>query len=291
MRLAVIGKSGQLAKTFVETIGGSQAAKIDLIGRNDFNVLSAEDCKERLSDLKPTAVVNTAAYTAVDQAEQESDAAIALNVQAARNIALAATALDLPLVHISTDFVFDGEQSAPYQPDSKTRPLGVYGASKREGELAVLANCSNAKIVRTAWLYSPYGKNFVHTMLRLMASREQLSIVADQVGTPTSCTGLAAFVMHLLHSHNEQTVFHWTDAGVASWYDFAVAIQEEALVLGLLNTKCAIHPIPSSQYPTPAKRPAYSVLDKTASWSIAPKLRQHWREALRETLRHQAFKE
>jgi dTDP-4-dehydrorhamnose reductase len=189
------------------------------------------------------------------------------------------------MIQISTDYVFDGTHSSPYHTDEKSSPLGVYGESKHQGERRVQEILPrDSVIIRTAWVYSTHGHNFVKSMLRLMAEREELGIVADQVGSPTYARTLARAVWDFAEQPQLHGVYHWTDAGVASWYDFAVAIMEEAVAYGLLPRPITAKPIRSCDYPTPARRPAYSVLDKTSSWeqlSVAP---LHWREALREML-------
>jgi dTDP-4-dehydrorhamnose reductase len=185
---------------------------------------------------------------------------------------------------VSTDFVFDGTQSHPYLPTDRTNPLGVYGASKLAGEqLALAAYPEGLAIVRTAWLYSAFGNNFVTTMLRLMGERERLGVVADQVGTPTWTCGLAGALWQMCRVQ-PKGIHHWTDAGVASWYDFAVAIQEEGLACGLLAREIPIQPINTVDYPTSARRPAYSVLDKTETWAALGMTPPHWRVALRRML-------
>jgi dTDP-4-dehydrorhamnose reductase len=185
-------------------------------------------------------------------------------------------------VQVSTDFVFDGASGAPYRPDDAPNPLGVYGRSKREGEEAVRTAHPAALIVRTAWVHGAGGANFVATMLRLMAERETLGVVADQLGTPTHADGLALALLALAEAGVTGT-HHWTDAGVASWYDFAVAIREEGLARGLLAHAAAVRPIATADYPTPARRPANGVLDKTSAWAVTGPA-AHWRDGLRACL-------
>ena len=187
------------------------------------------------------------------------------------------------LVHISTDFVFDGTLGRPYRPDDAPNPLGVYGATKLAGEQAVTTADPSALIVRTAWVHGPTGANFVATMLRLMAERERLGIVADQIGTPTHADGLADALWRLA-AGDARGIVHHTDAGVASWYDFAVAIREEALALGLLDRAAEVMPIATADYPTPARRPGIAVLDKTSGWAAAGIAPLHWRDGLRRAL-------
>ena len=235
--------------------------------------------------LKPDWIINAAAYTAVDKAESETALAYAVNRDGARHLATAAKMVSARMVQVSTDFIFDGEQGHPYRADDAPNPLSVYGASKLAGELAVHETLGeHALILRTAWVYSSHGHNFVKTMLRLMNERESLSIVADQVGSPTWAHGLAHAIWQAtaIELHG---VHHWTDAGVASWYDFAQAIFEEARALGLLTRDCALRPIATADYPTPARRPGFSLLDKASTWQ-ALNISQpaHWRVQLRAML-------
>jgi dTDP-4-dehydrorhamnose reductase len=237
-----------------------------------------------VGQFKPTVIINAAAYTAVDKAESESAISFSINRDGAGNLARAAANVGARFLHVSTDFVFDG-QGKPYLPNDVTNPLSVYGASKAEGEQQVLQSGANALVVRTAWVYCSHGGNFVKTMLRLMAEKPALSVVCDQVGSPTWAKGLATTLWSYADgTQMDQGIVHYTDSGVASWYDFAVAIQEEALALGLLKVAVPISPIPASQYPTPARRPGFSVLDKATTISkfgAAP----HWRVQLRAMLK------
>jgi len=235
-------------------------------------------------ELRPHLIVNAAAYTAVDRAESEPDLARAVNAFGVRNLAAAARDADARLIQISTDFVFDGTSGCPYRVEAKPNPLSSYGRSKWEGEqLAIDLWPEKTLVVRTAWLYSAHGGNFVKTMLRLMGEKERLRVVADQVGTPTWAKGLADSVWKL-SATRATGILHWSDSGVASWYDFAMAIQEEALQRKLILRAIPVEPIPSSEYPTPAARPPYSVLDKTETWRILGEAAPHWRCALRNML-------
>lgn len=229
--------------------------------------------------LDPQLIINTAAYTAVDAAETDEATAYAVNRDAVAELARVAAAHKARLVHISTDFVFDGTSSTPYAPDAQPAPLSVYGASKLAGERTA---GESALIIRTAWVYGIRGRNFVHTMLALMREREEVRVVADQIGTPTFAGSLALAVWELARK-GASGIYHFTDSGTASWYDFAVAIMEEALALGLLEREVRIIPIATADYPTPARRPAYAVLDKSATTALigaAP----HWRVNLRKML-------
>ncbi|MBA3317986.1 MAG: dTDP-4-dehydrorhamnose reductase [Gemmatimonadales bacterium] len=231
---------------------------------------------------RPRVVINAAAYTAVDAAESEPERAVAVNVRGAANVAQAAWETGAHVIHLSTDFVFDGRQARPYAPGDSTNPLGVYGRSKLEGEREVARiSEGSAAIVRSAWIYSARGKNFVFTMLRLMREKESVDVVADQVGTPTWARGLAEAIWAMAARPELRGVHHWTDAGVGSWYDVAVAIQEEAVALGLLDRTVPVRPIRTVDYTTPATRPPYSVLDKTSTWTALGRTPPHWRVNLR----------
>ncbi len=215
-----------------------------------------------LDRLQPSVVVNAAAYTAVDRAEQDAEAAFAANAQAPGVIARCCAAHDVPFVHYSTDYVFDGQGSAPYREDEPTAPLGVYGTSKRDGEDAVRAAGGRHLIFRTAWVYASHGANFLRTMLRVGAERDQLRVVADQIGTPTPAALIADVTAQALqHPGHLSGTWHLTASGQTSWHGFAEAIFAEALANGVLAKVPAVEAIPSSEYPTPAKRPAWSVLD------------------------------
>jgi len=252
--------------------------------RAQLDIADASTVAEYCADVKPQLVVNAAAYTAVDKAESEHDAAHRGNAQGPGVLATVCAEQGIRLIHISTDFVFDGAASQPYRPEAATAPLGEYGRSKRAGEVDVQKALPDALILRTGWVYSSFGGNFVKTMLRLMNEREEVSVVADQVGTPTWAHGLAEAVWAAAERPQLRGFYHWSDAGVCSWYDLAVAISEEALALGLLSKPVKVRPIPAADYPTPAQRPAYSVLDKTSSWRDFALEGVHWRRQLRAML-------
>ncbi|HFC92022.1 MAG TPA: dTDP-4-dehydrorhamnose reductase, partial [Leucothrix mucor] len=237
-----------------------------------------------VAECKPDVIINSAAYTAVDKAEEEQELAAAINETGARNLAQASKDNGIKFIQTSTDFVFSGKGCSPYLVDASTDPQGVYGQTKDDGDKAVLEILGNdAFIIRTAWLYSAHGNNFVKTMLRLMSERDFLGIIADQIGTPTWANSLAYAIWKAIEM-DATGIHHWTDAGVASWYDFAVAIQEEGVHLGLLEEKILINPLTTADYPTPANRPAYSVLDKTTTWKALELDGEHWRDGLRKML-------
>jgi len=288
LRVLITGADGQLGRALQATA----PAAVSLIAHDvgDLDITSAAATTQAIDRLRPDWVINAAAYTAVDRAEDDVDTAYAVNRDGARNLASACAAVGARLIHVSTDFVFDGAQSSPYTQDAPTNPLSVYGASKLAGDQAIADLTEDWLIIRTAWVYAATGNNFVHTMLRLMRDGKALRVVADQIGSPTWATGLAEAIWRAL-AKGVTGMHHWTDAGVASWYDFAVAIQEEAIALGLFADPVAISPIRTQDYPMPARRPAYSVLDKTATWQALEMSAPHWRENLRNMLREVASTE
>ena len=226
----------------------------------DFN--QPDSLPALLDRLQPSAVINAAAYTAVDRAEQEPEAALRANAQAPGGIARGCAAHGVPLVHYSTDYVFDGQDNTPYREEEPTAPLGVYGTSKRNGEDAVRAAGGRHLIFRTAWVYAAHGANFLRTMLRVGAERDALRVVADQIGTPTPAALIADVTARALQHPGELSgTWHLTASGQTSWHGFAEAIFAEALAAGVLVKAPTVEAIPSSEYPTPAKRPSWSVLD------------------------------
>lgn len=274
MKVLVTGALGQLGRALIATAPAGMT--IDPTDVGELDITDAAAVRRHFGATQPALVINAAAYTAVDKAESDEAAAHRINADAVGHLAQAASDIGARLVHVSTDFVFDGRQGTPYTPDAAPNPLSAYGRTKLAGEKAA---GEAALIVRTAWVYAAQGGNFVRTMLRLMAERDHLRVVADQIGTPTFATGLAEAIWALA-AQNARGIYHHTDSGAASWYDFAVAIQEEALARGLLTKAIPIEPIATADYPTPAVRPAYSVLDKRATSAMigaAP----HWRARLR----------
>lgn len=281
-KIVIAGAGGQLGRELSRAVPAQ--FECVALGRSDLDIGDAARVRDVIARLGPAQVINAAAYTAVDRAESEPELAFLVNAEGAANLANACAGIGARLIHVSTDFVFDGRSSAPYQTDSATAPLGVYGRSKRQGELAIQQALPDALILRTAWVYSVFGANFVKTMLRLMRGREELSVVADQVGTPTWAGGLAEALWKFAQRPQLQGVYHWTDAGVCSWYDFAQAIAEEGVRAGLLPRQPKIIPIPGTAYPTPAARPAFSVLDKALTWRDLDTMGLHWRVQLRTML-------
>ena len=265
MRIAVTGKSGQVVTALIER-GGIAGHEIVALGRPELDLADPASVVRAIAAAQPDAVVSAAAYTAVDKAESERDLAFAVNAAGAGAVAQAAKALGVPLVHVSTDYVFDGALDRPYVESDPTGPTGVYGASKLAGEDAVLSTYGeNSAVLRVAWVYSPFGGNFVKTMLRLAADRDELGVVADQIGNPTSALDIADGILKVAtnmvsDSYPElRGVFHMTATGEASWADFAQAIFAASAARG--GPSAGVKRIGTADYPTPAKRPANSRLE------------------------------
>lgn len=265
MRIAVTGKHGQVVQSLIER-AGSAGHEVLTLGRPELDLARPEGLKALLAAKKPDAVVSAAAYTAVDKAEVEPDLAHAVNTVGPAALAQASAELNVPLIHISTDYVFDGAGAGPYCEDDPVAPLGVYGRTKLGGEAAVLAaHPGNSAILRTAWVYSPFGANFAKTMLRLAVERDELGVVADQIGNPTSALDIADGILRVAENlvrHDDPAlrgVFHMTAAGETSWAGFAKAIFAASSRHG--GPHAAVREITTADYPTPAKRPANSRLD------------------------------
>jgi dTDP-4-dehydrorhamnose reductase len=279
----ITGGAGQLGRELCATVPAGWAA----VGysSDELDITRLESVADIFARERPAVVINAAAYTAVDAAERDAKRAEAVNALGAANVAEGAGRIGARLIQISTDFVFDGSQGRPYQAEDLQRPLNVYGRTKLAGEREVISRLGNeALIMRTAWLYSGQGRNFVLTMLRDMQERDEVGVVNDQIGTPTWARSLAEALWIAARQPGVHGIHHWTDAGVASWFDFAVAIQEEALGLGLLTRTVPIRPLRTEEYPTLARRPYYSVLDKTATWAALELRPPHWRVNLRHML-------
>ena len=282
MKVLIAGAGGQVGRALAD----SAPAPIEVVKCSHQN-LDVADERAVLSCIRshaPDVIVNAAAYTAVDRAESEPELARRVNSDGPRYLALAAREVGARLVQVSTDFVFDGVSSIPYPPGAPTNPLNVYGVTKRAGEQAVLEVLPGRSVVlRTSWLYAAQGSNFVRTMLRLMGANGAVRVVADQVGTPTAARSLAQAIWKITERPSVTGIHHWSDAGVASWYDFAVAIADIAELRGLRAAAISVTPISTEEYPTAARRPRYSVLDtrSLAVLGIAP---VHWRRQLQSVL-------
>ncbi len=281
MKIAILGKSGQLGGALVDS--APQDYELTVLGRSELDLTAPGQARELLDHLRPDVVINAAAYTAVDQAESEPELAQRINADAAGEIAATCKSIGARIIHISTDFVFDGSSGSPYNSDDDCNPRSVYGHSKLAGEQQIRASGAEHLILRTAWLYHDSGKNFLHTMLRLMKERDSISVVCDQTGTPTTCRSVASAIWRAVESPISGT-YHCTDAGSASWYDFACAIYRFGSDNKLLSGQCAIKPIPCVDYPTPAQRPAFSVLNSQPLWHDLKITPVWWQTALKQTI-------
>jgi dTDP-4-dehydrorhamnose reductase len=287
VRVLVTGSTGQLGRALLESIPDDvQAVGLD---RSQCDLGNPRQCRTVVLEQRPDVLINAAAFTQVDKAESEREMAFRINAEGPRILANAIAESGGRLIQISTDFVFNGRQKTPYAPDAVCDPLNVYGASKRAGEEFVLEGLGEkAVVLRTAWVYSSYGSNFVRTMLRLMASRDSVSVVSDQIGCPTWARSLANAVWAAVMRPAVGGILHWTDRGLISWHDFAVAIQEEGLARGLLTRAVPVRSITSEdyarQFPTTVPRPAYSALDVQSTCSRLGMIPVPWRTQLRAML-------
>lgn len=258
VKILVTGANGQLGKELKQLSSSFPQFEFQFLSREDLPIHHFELVRNFFNAYHPAYLINCAAYTAVDRAESEKELAFQVNGEAVGVLAAVCKEKNCRFIHISTDYVFDGTATTPYKEDHPTNPQSVYGASKLEGEQQAFRFNPDSIIIRTSWVYSEFGKNFVKTMLKLMQEREELNVVSDQVGSPTYAADLAAAILHIISSGKwEAGIYNYSNEGVISWYDFAVAIKE------LTGSNCKVNAIPTSAYPTPAKRPAYSVLDKS----------------------------
>jgi dTDP-4-dehydrorhamnose reductase len=283
VKVLITGAGGQLGRALMARAPDS--ASVLGLTHERLDIADAAAVHSALREFQPDVLVNAAGFTRVDDAEREPDAARRANAAGPAVLAAGCRSQGTWLMQISTDYVFDGAQARPYVPASPANPLSIYGKTKLLGEQAVTSALpARSTVVRTSWLYAPDGRNFLTTILRLMRAHPLLTVVSDQVGAPTSVTGLAG-VLWAFAERPAPGCYHWCDSGVASWYDFAVAIAEEALSLGILESSPTIVPIPSAEYPTAARRPRYSLLDKRDTERLLGVSALHWRNALRETMR------
>ncbi|MFB2918618.1 dTDP-4-dehydrorhamnose reductase [Aerosakkonema funiforme] len=284
-RILVTGIAGQLGQELQQTL--APVGDVIGVGRERMDLTQPDAIRQAINEVKPDVVVNAAAFTAVDKAESELVLAEAINAIAPGIIAQECQKLHIPLIHVSTDYVFNGSQSQPYRETDPTNPINAYGKTKLEGEIAIQQNCQNHIILRTAWVYGVGGKvNFVKTMLRLGGEREEIRVVADQIGSPTCTADLAGAITQLIPKFTPEIagIYNYTNSGVASWYDFAVAIFEEAKQLGWNLKIQRVIPITTPEYPTPARRPAYSVLSCGKISAVLGTYPPHWRQGLRNML-------
>lgn len=265
MKLLITGATGQLGRCLQDRLVHNPAFQFSALSSSELDIADEQAVQTTVAHLKPDLIVNAAAYTAVDKAEDDVKKAFLVNDKGVENLAIACVSASIPLVHISTDYVFDGSASSPYLPDSATAPIGVYGASKLAGEQAALRTMEDVVIVRTAWVYSEYGNNFVKTMLRLAEARDEVSVVDDQIGCPTYAGNIASAILNICYAIQEgaqnRGIYHYVDTPEMSWFDFAQKVFSVANDQELLDKEMVVNPIPTSAYPTKTARPAYSSLD------------------------------
>lgn len=274
-KILVMGASGQLGSSLKKVSAQRSIQDISFPGEDKGNILDMETLEVLFENEKPEYVINCAAYTAVDKAEDEVDLARRINRDGAENLARLCSHYGAVLVQVSTDFVFEGNQPHLLTESEETRPLNVYGLTKLEGEDAVMAVTDKHYIIRTSWLYSQYGNNFVKTMLKLGAEREELSIIADQVGTPTYAIDLAEAILSIIAAKNESYgIYHYSNEGVTSWYDFAKA------VFDISETQVKVYPVTTAEYPTKSVRPAFSVMNKAKIKNTFGLQVPYWRDSL-----------
>lgn len=274
-KILVTGSNGQLGKELRKLASAWPQYEFIFLGREDLPIHHFEMVRQYFSVYHPAFLVNCAAYTAVDRAEQEKDLAMQVNGEAVGVLAAVCKENNCRFIHISTDYVFDGTARTPYREDAATSPQSVYGASKLEGERQALQLNRESVIIRTSWVYSEFGKNFVRTMIRLMQERDQLNVVNDQVGSPTYAADLAEAILQIIAAPEwKPGIYHYSNEGIISWYEFAVAIRE------MTGAECRVNPITTAEYPTDAKRPAYSVLDKSKIRQAYPVKIKDWKVSL-----------
>ncbi|MBI3719628.1 MAG: dTDP-4-dehydrorhamnose reductase [Sphingobacteriales bacterium] len=275
--ILVTGANGQLGKELQDLAPSYSSFKFIFLSREDLPIHHFELVRNFFEATKPDYCINCAAYTGVDKAESEKELAFRVNGEAVGVLAAVCKKFDTKFIHISTDYVFDGTATVPYTETSTTNPVNLYGASKLEGETQALHYNPDCIIIRTSWVYSSYGKNFVKTMLRLMSERNEVKVVDDQFGSPTYAADLAKAILDII-SNYKPGIYHYSNDGVISWYDFAVAIKT------ISNSNCAVHAIPTSQYPLPAKRPHYSVFNKEKIIQTFQLEIPGWKESLKKCL-------
>ncbi|MCA2643259.1 MULTISPECIES: dTDP-4-dehydrorhamnose reductase [unclassified Microcystis] len=283
-KVLLIGAKGQVGQELQLTL--QSLGEVISIGREELDLTNSEKIGQLIREIHPDYLVNAAAYTAVDKAESEPELAYSINAKAPKIMAESAEKIKAKFLHISTDYVFDGRKNTPYLETDLTNPLGVYGQSKLRGEEEIKTVNSQAIILRTAWVYGSYGKsNFVKTMLRLGKEREELKVVVDQVGSPTWAKDIAAAITHLLiNADNPAGIYNFTNSGVASWFDLTKAIFEEAKISGIPLKIQRVIPITTAEYPTPAARPAYSVLSGQKISQQLGYIPSYWRDSLKAML-------
>ena len=281
MRILVTGANGQLGNELRIVLAQAISDEVFYTDKEELDLTNAKAVADFVVNNDITHIINCAAYTNVDLAETEKLECNAINVTAVKNIAMAADGNGAKVIHISTDYVFDGTAHRPYRESDKVNPISQYGTTKRSGETALIALAPDSIIIRTAWLYSPFGKNFVKTILRLSKGQNEIGVVCDQIGTPTYAHDLALAILAILKCHQWVSgIYHFTDEGACSWYDFAKTIVKLAG-----NTNCKVKPILSDDFPRPAARPYYSVLDRTRIKATYGVTIPHWEDSLEDCLK------
>jgi len=277
--ILVTGSNGQLGKELQQLADAYPQYKFVFASREDLKLHHFPLVENFFLATKPQYCINCAAYTAVDKAENEKEMAMLVNGEAVGHLAAICKKYQTKLIHVSTDYVFDGESETPYKEDDKTNPKNVYGASKLLGEQLCMKENADSIIIRTSWVYSSFGHNFVKTMMRLMSERNEINVVSDQIGSPTYAADLAKTILDIIASGKwESGIYHYSNEGKISWYEFAVAIKE------LTGSNCSINPIPTSAYPTPAKRPHYSLLDKERIKAVFQITVPSWKSSLQRCI-------
>lgn len=281
LTILITGSNSQLASELKAIHGNFPYCQFLFVTKDELNIQDITALSKYFSGHSIDYCINCAAYTAVDKAESEKYFAYLTNAEAVATLAKVCNNNKAQLIHISTDYVFDGTASQPYKETDKTNPTSVYGKSKLQGEELAIQHCPSSIIIRTSWLYSPYKNNFVKTMLRLMAEKESINVVSDQIGTPTYAADLALAIMRIIKStksNDNPGIYHYTNQGITNWYEFALAIKN------ITGSNCIVNPITTEQYPTAAKRPAYSVLDTTKIATTFPVAIPDWKESLQKCL-------
>lgn len=277
--ILVTGANGQLGRELQDIQFSYPSYSFFFYSRNELDITNEQEVRKVFERVQPVYCINCAAYTAVDKAESEPEMAQALNADAVKLLATICNEIGTRLIHISTDYVFDGSSSSPYKEDDSTNPINTYGRTKLEGEKFCQAYNPDSIIIRTSWVYSQYGSNFVNTMIRLLSIKEEISVVSDQKGSPTYAADLAEAILTIISGLNwKRGIYHFSNEGEITWFDFAMAIKE------FINSSSTIHPISTSEYPTPAARPKYSLLSKEKifhEFGISPK---PWKDSLHTCL-------
>lgn len=275
-KILVIGSSGQLASEIKQLHFDFTQHDFKFTSQLEIDISNLASIESVSNNFQPNYIINCAAYTAVDKAESDRDRAFEINERGVQNLAIVSKNLNAFLIHISTDFVFDGKKSSLYTESDITNPISVYGHSKLKGEEAIQTSGCDFTIIRTSWLYSSFGNNFVKTMIRLGSEKELLNVVSDQIGSPTYCADLAQLIISQLENfqRHKNNIYHYSNEGVSSWYDFAYEIMK------MSRLKCQVNPILTSAYPTPAERPRFSVMDKSKIKNDFNLTLPHWKESL-----------